>query len=87
VFRTYFRYELKESLRDCLADTAYWYGGKEMKVVKQSAEKLREFLPAADIVELPGYIHAEISTYHPDEWLQRAESFCESSTSWMNSAL
>jgi pimeloyl-ACP methyl ester carboxylesterase len=75
VFRTYFRYELKESLKESQADTAYWYGGKEVRAVRQSAERLREFLPATSILCLPGYIHAEISTYHPNEWIERAESF------------
>jgi pimeloyl-ACP methyl ester carboxylesterase len=75
VFRTYYRYELKESLRSSQADVAYWYGSKEVKAVKQSARKLQEFLPDLRIVELPGYTHAEISTYHPDDWLSRAESF------------
>jgi pimeloyl-ACP methyl ester carboxylesterase len=75
VFRTYYRYHLKESLKDCQAETAYWYGGKEIKVVRESAEQFQKFLPSTVIIRLPGYQHAEISTYHPEEWLQKAESF------------
>jgi pimeloyl-ACP methyl ester carboxylesterase len=86
VFTTYFRYELKESLKDCRADVAYWYGSKEVKAVKASARRLCDFLPAAAVLRLPGYTHAEISTYHPDEWVELAESFFESSTSSRNSA-
>ncbi|MBW9172464.1 alpha/beta fold hydrolase [Clostridium estertheticum] len=75
IFDTYYQYELKESLKDSQADTIYWYGSKEMKCIKQSAKLFQSYMKKCKVVELKGYYHSEISDYHPEEWVKKAEEF------------
>ncbi|MCB2351554.1 alpha/beta hydrolase [Clostridium estertheticum] len=75
ILDTYFQYELKESLKDSQADTIYWYGSKEMKCIKQSAKLFQSYMKKCKVVELKGYYHSEISDYHPEEWVKKAEEF------------
>lgn len=75
VFQTYYQYRIKESLKDSEADTIYWYGGKEMKCIKQSGELFHSYMKNCKVIELKGYYHSEISTYHPEEWVKKAEEF------------
>lgn len=75
VFETYYQYELKNSLRDSQADLIYWYGSKEMKCIKQSGLLFQKAVKKCQLIELPGYRHSEISAYHPEEWVERAENF------------
>ncbi|MBC3887505.1 alpha/beta fold hydrolase [Acetobacterium paludosum] len=75
VFETYYRYQLKDSLKDSQADTIYWYGSKEMKCIKQSGLLFESYVEKCQLIELPGYRHSEISAYHPEEWVEKAEQF------------
>jgi len=75
IFETYYQYKMKESLRDSQADTIYWYGGKEMKCIKQSGELFKSYMKKCKVIELKGYYHSEISAYHPEEWVEKAEEF------------
>jgi len=75
ISETYFLYTIKESLKDSKADTIYWYGSKEMKCIKQSSKLFQSYMKKCKIVELKGYAHAEISAYHPEEWVKKAEEF------------
>jgi len=75
IFDTYYQYKLKESLKDSQADTIYWYGGKEMKCIKQSAKLFQSYMKNCKIIELKGYYHSEISDYHPEEWVEKAGEF------------
>ncbi len=77
VFNTYYRYELKEELKNCHAKIQYWYGGKEMRCIKNSAQKFKEWLPACQVIELKGYVHSEISAYRPLVWMEYATAFLE----------
>lgn len=78
IFRTYFNYSIRDSLKDCQADTIFWYGSKEMKCIKESARLFKSHVNNCKIIELKGYRHAEISSYHPDEWVEKAEEFFNS---------
>lgn len=75
IYSTYFKYSLKEELRGCSADTIYWYGSKEMKCIKESSKLFKSYVEKCKVIELEKYNHAEISTYHPEEWVKRAEEF------------
>ena len=44
IFDTYYQYTLKESLKDSQADTIYWYGGKEMKCIKQFSKLFQSYM-------------------------------------------
>ena len=75
VFYTYYNYELKDSLKNSQSDIIYWYGSKEMKCIKASGALFQATVKNCQLIELPGYRHSEISAYHPDEWVERAEAF------------
>lgn len=75
VFKTYYQYRIKESLKDSETDAIYWYGSKEMKCIKQSGELFHSYMKRCKIIELKGYYHSEISAYHPEEWVEKAEEF------------
>ena len=78
IFDTYYKYKLKESLKDSQADTIYWYGSKEMKCIKQSGELFQSYMKKCQLIELKGYYHSEISAYHPEEWVEKATEFLNS---------
>lgn len=75
ILDTYLLYNLKESLKESQADMLFWYGSKEPKCIMKSSELFRSYVGSCKVIELKGYIHAEISTYHPQEWVEKAEDF------------
>lgn len=46
-----------------------------MKCIKESAKVFKSYMKKCKVVKLNGYTHAEISSYHPNEWVKRAEEF------------
>lgn len=78
MYRTYMmHYRLKDSIRNTRAQVMYWYGEKEMKCVKRSAQLFRSMVPSCTIREAKGYGHGYLSVYLPEEWLQAALPFLE----------
>lgn len=76
IYHTYMMdYTLKNTLRDTKAEVMYWYGEKEMKCVKNSAQRFKELVPSCEIYEAKGYNHGYLSLYLPDEWLELAQDF------------
>ena len=75
IFETYYHYQLKDNLKDSQADIIYWYGNKELKCIIQSGVLFKSYVEKCQLIELPGYRHSEISAYHPEEWVARAEQF------------
>lgn len=80
IYRTYMHYSLKESLKECKAQVMYWYGEKEMKYVKRSAELFRSFVPSCRLYEAKGYNHGYLALYLPEEWYENACAFFDEST-------
>lgn len=75
MYRTYMNYHLKGSLRDTKAEIMYWYGEKEMKCVKKSAQLFQSYVPSCKIYEVKNYNHGYLAVYLPDEWLEIACKF------------
>ena len=75
IFETYYNYKLKDSLKNSQADIIYWYGSKEMKCIKQSGLLFQTYVKKCQLIEFPSYRHSEISAYHPEEWVEKAEQF------------
>jgi len=75
ILETYYQYKIKDSLKDSQADTIYWYGSKEMKCIKESAKLFQSNVKKCKVIELKDYYHGEISDYHPEEWVEKAEKF------------
>lgn len=81
MYRTYMaEYELNESISDTEAQIMYWYGSKELRCVKKSAQRLKELVPSCQIYEAKGYNHGYLAVYLPDEWMKIAETFLNSET-------
>lgn len=77
VYDTYMNYHLKDTLRETTAEIMYWYGEKEMKCVKKSAELVCALVPKGESYEAKGYGHGYLSVYLPKEWLTLATAFFE----------
>lgn len=78
MYRTYMmQYTLKESVRSSTAQVMYWYGQKEMKCVKKSAQLFQSYVPSCETYEAKGYNHGYLAIYLPEEWLEIAEPFFE----------
>ncbi|MFD3156877.1 alpha/beta fold hydrolase [Haloimpatiens sp. FM7330] len=78
MYRTYMNYSIKDSLRECQADVMYWYGEKEMKCVKKSAKLFQSYVKNCKIYEAKDYGHGYLAVYLPEEWLELAQNFFES---------
>ncbi len=75
IYQTYMNYHIKESLKKTSAEVMYWYGEKEMKCVKKSAQIFKEYVPNCTIYEAKRYNHGYLAIYLPDEWLTLACAF------------
>ena len=63
-------YTLKESLNNTNADVRIYYGEKEIRGIKQSAERIKELLPNASVSELSGMVHGEFSINHAADYVK-----------------
>ncbi|MGL4344937.1 MAG: alpha/beta fold hydrolase [Cellulosilyticaceae bacterium] len=78
IYRTYMmKYQLRESLKDTQAQVMCWYGEKEMKCVKKSAQLFKGLVQNCQIYEAKDYNHGYLALYLPDEWLALAMTFFE----------
>lgn len=78
MYRTYMmEYTLKPEVANTKAQVMYWYGQKEMKCVKASAQKFKALVPSCQIYEAKGYNHGYLAIYLPEEWLALALPFLE----------
>lgn len=75
VYQTYMDYHIKESLKLTTAEVMYWYGEKEMKCVKKSAQLVKEYVQNCKIYVAKGYNHGYLALYLPEEWLTIACAF------------
>ena len=78
MYRTYMGgYTLKDRVKNTTAQVQYWYGEKEMKCIKLSAQKFKELVPSCELFQAKGYNHGYLAIYLPDEWLAKAVPFFE----------
>ncbi len=63
-------YTLKESLNNTNADVRIYYGEKEIREIKQSAQRIKELLPNASVSELSGMVHGEFSINHAADYVK-----------------
>ena len=76
IYRTYMaEYHLKENISNTNAQVMYWYGSKEMKCVKKSAEMFKSLVPSCQIYEAKGYNHGYLAVYLPEEWIKIVKPF------------
>jgi len=61
-------YELKASFQETTAEVHVYYGEKETKEIKRSAEAIRKALPACTVHSLQGCYHGEFSINRPEEY-------------------
>ena len=63
-------YTLKESLNNTNADVRIYYGEKEIRGIKQSAQRIKEMIPTASVSELSGMVHGEFSINHAADYVK-----------------
>ena len=63
-------YILKESLNNTNADVRIYYGEKEIRGIKQSAQRIKEMIPTASVSELSGMVHGEFSINHAADYVK-----------------
>ena len=67
-------YTLKESVKNSTADVRAYYGEKETRGIKKSAEKIKEMLPTATVIELSGMVHRDFSINHAEDYAKAIRS-------------
>ena len=70
-------YTLKESVKYSTADMRIYYGDKETRGIKKSAEKIKEMLPSATVIELKGMVHGDFSINHPEDYVKAIKSWSD----------
>jgi pimeloyl-ACP methyl ester carboxylesterase len=63
-------YTLKKSLNNTNADVRIYYGEKEIRGIKQSAQRIKELLPNASVTQLSGMVHGEFSINHAADYVK-----------------
>jgi len=65
------KYCVKDTLADCRAKTLVLVGGKERSVMKSSARRIADCLPASRLEVLRNYNHGEFSINHSEEYTEK----------------
>ena len=63
-------FSVKTSLKQVSAKAIVVVGGKEQKIMKQSARLLSDLIPDARLHICKGYYHGQFSINHPEEYVQ-----------------
>ena len=63
-------YAIKESLKNTTADVRIYYGEKEIRGIKQSAQRIKGMIPTASVSELSGMVHGEFSINHAADYVK-----------------
>ena len=67
-------YSLKDAVRECTADVHIFYGEKEIKGIRKSAELIHERIPLSSMHVLSGMRHGAFSVNHAAEYVQAVRS-------------
>ena len=63
-------YSLKITIKGCSANVQLYYGQKELKGIKSSAQIIKEIIPQCTAHELSGLYHGEFSMNQADEYVK-----------------
>ena len=63
-------YAIKESLKNTTADVRVYYGERETRGIKQSAQRIKDMLPNASVTELSGMFHGDFSINHAEDYVK-----------------
>lgn len=67
-------YTLKESVKNSTADVRIYYGEKETRGIKRSAQRIKDMLLTATVIELSGMVHGDFSINHAAEYVKAVRS-------------
>ncbi len=70
-------YSAKEGLRRVQAKTCVVVGGKEIRRMRHSGERLKQLIPNAELTVLPGLVHGEFSLKHPAAYAAMVRQLAE----------
>ncbi len=71
-------YNLKDSIYETQAKVLIIAGGKEISIMKKSAEKLSNVIPGSELNIAENLKHGELSLAHPKEYVEIIENFFNS---------
>ena len=63
-------YELKHSISNTKAKVMIMVGGKEIGIMRKSANRLNEVIVGSELYILPDMGHGEISLLHPELYVE-----------------
>ena len=63
-------YQLKDSIKNTSADVRVCYGSKETRGIVQSAQRIKDMLPSAAVIELNGMVHGDFSVNHAEDYVK-----------------
>ena len=66
-------YRLKDAIGSVRAETHVFYGEKETRRIRRSAERIRDALPSCQLHPLSGLFHGEFSLNHADAYADAIE--------------
>lgn len=67
-------YRLKDTLKACTADVRIFYGEKETRIIRRSAARIHETLPASTLTALTGMYHGDFSINHPADFVRAVKN-------------
>ncbi len=70
-------YRIKEGIRNTGAKALILVGGKELGIMRRSADKLKEYIPENELYVAEGMKHGELSLMHPDQYVKLLTDFME----------
>ncbi len=68
-------YSMKKSIKECSANVQLYYGQKELKEIKRSAQIIEGIIPHCTTHELSGLYHGEFSMNQADEYAKIIKTF------------
>ena len=69
-------YSLKDNIKNCSAGVHIYYGEKETRGIKKSAQLICSAIPSCTAAELPGMYHGGLSFNHPGDYVKIIRDIC-----------
>jgi len=63
-------FELSDNIKKTKSKTLIIVGGKELGIMKKSAERLGDLISSSEVIKIPRYGHGELSQLHPEDYCE-----------------
>lgn len=71
-------YKIKNTVREATANVTVVVGGKEQRIMKESAQIIHDYIPKSKLLVNEGYHHGELSISHAKEYVRLIDSVLSS---------